>query len=496
LREYPVDLESGEAHRPVIRAALRRAFGWSEVELQGMESDIERLISNLTIKHAVSATFVELALCDGPEGLRRRAPELMRAVYGDLPLRPGDVDLVVSASAIYFCLAYRGECFLGPDFDARPPAEQSALLEFLARLRRDNVFATNRFPSFGAFDVADVSGDLLDALHAGACRRLGDEIPRRVVVETFATMISILPTELADQYLVHDAWGHGWQEALCEFEWLYGETLHIRERLAPDTGRRAGRVEGRRLGDAFVVVDGVTRLDEEALVAVVEADLRHRIRAVGNTFLSEVLADLVEHKYLRFRAPTEGEFPTSSLLPKACLKVDLSLKDLRAYGRAWSSPYRRFVGRRAARLQLSEALIAEGRPLQGLHAAVDLAAEVISRRFGAALRTEYSRVPSDSTSSTAQVGVVQRLGLCTLALDAELAVFLDRSEAVFERERAERADLQRWQVPEACIDLLVLVLAWFYEQERDAYIWHLDELLRVSLGPSLARFGAALRAEL
>jgi hypothetical protein len=496
LRRFPVDLESGEAHRPAIRGALREAFGWTDAELDGFEARIDRLISNLEIKHAISATFVDLALSDGTSGLQVRAAELMRDVYGaKMPFRSGDVGLVVSASAVYFCLAYRGDRYKGPGFDERPAEEQAALNGFLERLRRANTFRTARFPSFGLFELSLVSSDFLDALHRGTASHLGHEIRREVVVETFETMTMVLPTELADQYLVHDAWGHGWQEALCEFEWLYGDVVHLRESLALDTGRRAGRPEGARLGDAFRVVEGRTVLDEDALLAVVEADLRHRIGAAGNTFLSEVLADLVEHKYVRQVNPSDEEFPTSSLLPQACLKVDLSLVDSRSYGRAWSAAYRRLIGRKAVRARFASTLAAAGRPKKGLRAAVDRAATLISTRFATALRSEYEHPVDDPDAEGAPATVVQRLALSALAMDAEITTFIERGEAILERERAANPDVARWRVPESCIDLLVVALAWFFEQERDAYIWHLDELLRGALGPSFERFGEALRAQ-
>ena len=491
LRDYPVDLEAGEAERPAIRAALQTAFGWSADELADMETGVECLISNLEVKHAIAATLVDALLSDGPDGVPNKAAGLFRDIYGPVPVTAGDVDLVVTASAVYFCLPYRGDSWSATGFEDRPVAVRAALNGFLDRLRKANTFKTPRFPAFGLFDRETVSEDLLDALCTGTCARLGHAVPRAVVVDTFATMTSILPSELADQYLVHDAWGHGWQEALCDFEWLYGDVVHLSEPLGPDTGRRAG--EGPRLRDAFSSVDGRTALDESTLVAVVEADLRFRIRGAGNTFLSEVLADLVEHKYVRQVQPADQEFPTSSLLPRACLKVDLSLKDARAYGRAWSAPYRRVIGRKAARAKLVSALAADGCAPKGLRTAVDRAAVIISQRFATALETDYDHIPE--TPDAPKASVVQRLGLSALALDAELNTFIEESEATLEAIRQMRPDLPRWQVPEACIDLLVLVLAWFYEQERDAYIWHLDELLRGALSPSFARLGEALRAD-
>ena len=198
----------------------------------------------------------------------------------------------------------------------------------------------------------------------------------------------------------------------------------------------------------------------------------------------------MEHKYVRQRDPSDSEFPPSSLLPRACLKVDLSLVDARSYGRAWAAPYLDLIDDPEVRARLVAQLGELGCPHEGLPSAVDRAASLIAERFASALSYEYPH-PGDVPPSAS---VVQRLGLSALALDAELTAFIERGEATFERERARDPEVARWQVPESCIDLLVVALAWFYEQERDAYIWHLDELLRQALGPSCARFGAALRA--
>ena len=54
----------------------------------------------------------------------------------------------------------------------------------------------------------------------------------------------------------------------------------------------------------------------------------------------------------------------------------------------------------------------------------------------------------------------------------------------------------RWHWPRASIDLLVLALGWFYEQDRSVNFWHLDELLRRELGTTAERFQTELRAVL
>jgi hypothetical protein len=79
-----------------------------------------------------------------------------------------------------------------------------------------------------------------------------------------------------------------------------------------------------------------------------------------------------------------------------------------------------------------------------------------------------------------------------VGLQAALVDFLDRAEARCGDPVARQAEGTLWRCPSACLDLLVLLLGTFYEQDRRLFFWHLDELLRDELGPTLARFEAAL----
>jgi hypothetical protein len=47
--------------------------------------------------------------------------------------------------------------------------------------------------------------------------------------------------------------------------------------------------------------------------------------------------------------------------------------------------------------------------------------------------------------------------------------------------------------PCSSIDLIVVLLGWFFEQDRAVHFWHADELLRSELPPALERFQQALR---
>ena len=86
--------------------------------------------------------------------------------------------------------------------------------------------------------------------------------------------------------------------------------------------------------------------------------------------------------------------------------------------------------------------------------------------------------------------------LSIISIDAALEQFLTDAEARYQDMRAKDASTRRWQCPAACIDFIVLLLGWFYEQERELYVWHLDEFVLRELGLGMAALEEALRLEL
>jgi hypothetical protein len=92
-------------------------------------------------------------------------------------------------------------------------------------------------------------------------------------------------------------------------------------------------------------------------------------------------------------------------------------------------------------------------------------------------------LPPDGGSIT--VDLSQRVVLGIVALDAALERYLSE---------AGETTGPAWHNPRASVDLLVLFLAWCYEQDRSVNFWHLDELVRHELGQTMTRFQSELRA--
>jgi hypothetical protein len=451
LANYPVDFRANEEDREVLRRALQRMYGWSRQELEEIESNLRRYTSNLSVKGAIARGLcVILGAADSGQ-IRENAADLMRSVYGAVPWLPGDVDVVVSTSAVFFCLPFDGVALTSTGFDERPESERDGISAFLERVRSAQQSLKGiRFPAFGFFDPALVDPALIARLtvmvnHDPVLRSL-PRFDDRQIEAIFATMVTILPTHEADKYLVHDVWGHGWQESLCEFETIYADISSLDD---------SSKVPA----EAFEARQGKSVLRPEELLRVVESDLRNRISTGINLVVSEFLADLVEFKFLRHH----GQLPSSSLFVETPLCLDLSLEDTRRMVRAWRRGYSELSGEAAA---------------------------FIESRFMAALNDSTEVTP---TPDGVRVNLLQRILLSVFALDAALDRFLVEGEAHYRSLCSDR-QVPRWHCPVACTDLLVLLLGWFYEQHRAVNVWGLDELVTRELRPALLQLEAAIRS--
>ena len=472
LSRFPVDFEPTSEQRAAVKQALRKAFDWSEAEFAQIEADIARLLTNLWVKQSMTGAMGKTITSGGPSQQDKRIIELMTNIYGEVPFRPGDVELVITTTTLFFCVKSTDTGLTVEDFSSRPPAEQKRVAAFLDLVRTSVMNIKNvRFPAFGLFDPDKVSATWLQSMVAAARgREQLAQVDERVILKTLRSMTLIIPAADAEKFLIHDSWGHGWQESLCEFEWLFHDMDELSVPLAP-----------RELGKAIVSDNGRAAIDEKALYSVVETDLRKRLRIGLNLVMAECLADLMEYKFARMCEP----LPSSSIVPTATLKLDMSTQDARRMRSLWRKAYTGLVDSDEMRKQLRSELSELGVPSARLDEALQKAGHLAIDRFASVLTVDG---PEAASSSDREVcTIVHRMALGVSFLDSALTQFIDDGFATY-----EAAGGPRWRCPQACIDLIAVTLGWVYERNHAVNVWHLDELLQDGLAPMMQALSDAL----
>ncbi len=314
-------------------------------ELASAQRKVEHLTSNLELKRALAqALAAELGEDVAPE--RRGA--LLQGFYGPVPFRPGDVDVVIASTALFFFVP-RKDCARRSGYAERPKSEQDAdQAPSSRRVDRANTAETRRFPSFGLYEPETMSLELIARLAERTSAK------PRVVQDTLATMFSLIQ-RLHAQYLVHDLWGHTWQEALSEFEWEYALLPKLERPLGaadgPEFGgsgdRRSRRRFARETAPRCSTRHACSRSAKPTARPHPGRDQRAAVRG---------LADFMEAKFSRSRPSLE--LPTSSLIPSTSLKADLSITDTRVQVRRYTKPYRKLAVDPADQARLAEELAA------------------------------------------------------------------------------------------------------------------------------------------
>lgn len=466
LRKFPVDLPLDASAGEAVKSAAARAFRLSAEELATLERGIERLTSNLDLKRALTGAIAAELSARGELSPEARLA-LMQEFYGPLPFRPGDVDLLIVSTAIFFFVPRKGQALDTPGYAERPETERNGVRAFFEKLDRANTAETRRFPSFGLYEPELMSPTLVTRLASAV------GAGEAVVKATLGTMFSVISTSLHAQYLVHDLWGHTWQEALNEFEWEYALLPNLDRPLSASDGPEFGGDGAPTLGSCFVARGGRTTLDETRLIAFGEADLRGRIQVATSVPLSEVLADFMESKFSR--TLPELELPTSSLVPSTSLKVDLTISDARTQVRRYTKPYRRLAVDAEEQVRLANELEASGLPRPGLDEAVARAGRVLFQSFAPAFDDTLAAEPAGIETKEVRSSVLRRMLLqfALILVDFEKALGRIRPSAPnpkFERER--------WRDPASSPDLFAVAMTHFYEQDRQKNFFFIDQIAR------------------
>jgi len=292
-------------------------------------------------------------------------------------------------------------------------------------------------------------------------------LPLALVTATLTRMVGILPLAELDKYLIHDTWGHQWQESLLDFERLYTELTSFKLPLSlTETASVLG--EQTLFADAFVRTEtGSIELDSVKLKAFMDAELYERAVVTFTPILAEMLADVVEYKFLELHPDQAQLLPSSSLLKRFPSKLDLTLADLRTCFVHASGVFQDWIVSESIQQQLHKEIC------ERLKVSNEVSQqEEISRVLRRAVEfcKEHLHVfyqPAWSWERTAG-GCLKLNAFSFAALN-----FLRIHTALVQVYK----DLSQIDTPYGFRDTLVLAMGAFFEKEPQRNIWCLDSFL-------------------
>ena len=463
--------------REKLKSALQQAFNLDSATVDRLNGDLSTRTSPLHHRHQIMKSLETRfnLVSDNPK-LDADILQLFRSLYPGAPFEADEVKLVKTSSALYFCLptepvekAQKSEQS-EENNTSQPP--KSYYEKFLRKIWEVEPFA--HFPVFGTFNAENLDLTFRQKIAADTALSL------ELVTSTLTRMVGILPLEELDKYLIHDTWGHQWQESLLDFEEPYTAlTLFKRPLSLMETASVMG--EQTSFADTFVKTEaGTIELDPAKLQQFIDAELYERAIIAFTPILAEMLADVVEYKFLELHREQEHLLPSSSLLKAFPSKLDLTLADLRTCFVHASEVFQNWVTSASTQHQLHKEIcekldipndVSKHKELsEVLNTAVELCK--------AQLHTFYE--PEWAWEKTKD-GSLKLNAFSFAALN-----FLRIHTALIQAYK----DLSEIETSYGFKDILVLAMGTFFERNPQQNIWQLDSFLTEAFLPRWKKLAA------
>lgn len=468
---FTPDAPSKTSERENLKIKLQKLFNISN-------DRIEKLIRRLSVRTAPLQHRHKIMQClqsrfnlvmDNHD-LDADVLRLFQHLYPGAPFDVGEVKLIKTCSALYFCLPseikeiptdiHSQQKSFGNDSDAELHNEKKlGYSQFLRKIWQVEPFA--HFPVFGTFNAKNLDLTFREQIAQDT------ELSVDLVTTTLTRMVGFLPLEELDKYLIHDTWGHQWQESLLDFEELYTElSLFNRPLCLTESASALG--EQSEFGDAFLkTASGKINLDSKKLTEFIDAELYERSIISFTPILAEMLADVVEYKFLRLHPEQAHLMPSSSLLKEYPSKLDLTLEDLRNCFERASEAFQSWVNseeiKDSIHTQICESLNVPDKELehQELDDILEKAVEICKERLDRFYQPEWywEKTSDDCLKLNAfSFAALNFLRIHTAFLQTYQSLLQIDSEYSFK-------------------DALVLAMGTFFEVDPQRNIWHLDQFL-------------------
>ena len=463
--------------REKLKSALQNAFNLDQETVDSLNRDLSIRTRPLHHRHQIMKSLETRfnLVSDNPK-LDADILQLFRYVYPGAPLEVGEVRLVKTSSALYFCLPTE------PTEKAQE-AEQNAenntsehsksdYEKFLRKIWEVEPFA--HFPVFGTFNAEELDLTLRQEIIADT------ELPLELITSTLTRMIGVLPLAELDKYLIHDTWGHQWQESLLDFEVPYTAlTLFQRPLSLTETASVFGKQTS--FADTFVKTEtGRVELDPVKLQQFIDAELYEREIIAFTPILAELLADVVEYKFLELYPEQEHLLPSSSLLKAFPSKLDLTLVDLRTCFVHASEVFQNWITSTSTQQDL-HAEICEKLDIPNDASKHEEVSQILSRAVELCKAQLHAFYQPEWSWEQTEDGCLKPNAFSLAALN-----FLRIHTALIHTYE----DLSKIETPYSFKDILVLSMGTFFERNPQQNIWQLDSFLTEAFLPRWEKLAA------
>ena len=490
FKRFSPDAPTNVSDREKLKSKIQQIFKLSSDTLEKLTSTLGNRTAPLQHRHQIMSSLqTRFNLVSDNSELDEDVLRLFLTLYPGAPFEIGEVKLIKTCSALYFCLPSQIKdinkefsndikSVVTDESTNREAGKKMGYVQFLRRIWEVEPFA--HFPVFGTFNAEDIDKSFRQSIADDTGLSI------ELVTTTLTRMIGFLPIEELDKYLIHDTWGHQWQESLLDFEDLYTKlSLFNRPLSVMESASVLG--ENTTFGDAFLKsASGKIYLDQDILTKFIDSELYERSIVAFTPILAEMLADVVEYKFLKLHPEQVDLMPSSSLLKDYPSKLDLTLEDLHNCFERASEAFQTWVDSDEAKHRLHSEIcekfdIQESESnYKELNNILENAVAICKERLERFYQPEWYWEKTEDNN---------------LKLNAFSFAALNflRIHTAFLQTYQE---LSQIETSYGFMDALVLAMGTFFEKEPQRHIWQLDKFLTDGFLPRWEKFAQVNGKEL
>lgn len=467
LGHYSADFRGEAADYENLKDRLRATFRLSPATLRAVEAEVQWTTADARRKQRVVRALrdhFQLDETQDPEDLEAKVLTFFQSFFPDAPFLANEVRVILTGTLVFFCLPYKGDRLTSRDMESLPQEDRVQIEDLLSRVARFRQARFANFPAFGFLERDDLDPILLKDL-----AERSDLDPREVAHE-LVRMVTILPLDELDKYVVHDVWGHSWQASMLCFcssyqeMSTYDQAFDLRTRVATPEGRPL------RFQDCFRRRGSEVQLDPRAFEQFATGLVSERLPIALTAVLAETMADVAEFKVMVDEDPEPYELPTTSFFKGSPSKLDLTLRDVSFYFGQATKSLRYFARRKKRQSRIVDQLVELGASPQAAQASVEDAVEAWRELEEGILKAEIDWARDGDRIRT---NVFTRAALNFLGIHRSILQTLE-----------ELGDSRPKEIPlRSFRDLVVLGAAAFFEADRGKNLWRVDEFLSLKLIP-------------
>jgi hypothetical protein len=324
LRTFPLfkPLYTPHKNGQRIYASLESTLNLSAEDISDIQSTVEKAQLKIAKKRSIVREIRKQIIHTNGSISSVEVLRLYSLLFGKHPFLPGELELVVTETALYFWMNSVDSFSVAVQASERSESEKQKAIQYVKSVRKFRFEHFSHFPVFAFFDVKEADQQFIQQIKDTS---IGSD---QQFEDLLNSVIAVEETEKIEKYLIHDSWGHIWQDDLTNVKKFYKELVLISLPLAADHMATADNSQCNITDVIKINASGKVTYDESKAIQYANSILEQKITGFLAPLCAELCADIIEYQFVSSFENKHSILPSSSLFRINPTKLDFAWTDI------------------------------------------------------------------------------------------------------------------------------------------------------------------------